>query len=151
MSAAEHHHDPATRRRRRQLSRTWAVMVISWSLIRTTVVWATLGDYGLDPWAYLAVDLGSASIDAVSTPRMVTQFVDHGWRQALRWALLSLTVFVLPDLYIFLGTRSLPTRIVVAICLIVSVLASVAVYGVVRKVKAGRALRTAAVPEPARV
>ena len=150
MSAAAHHPDAVSRRRRR-LSRTWAVMVISWSLIRTTVVWATLGDYGLDPWAYLAVDLGSASIDAFSTPRMVTQFIDHGWRRALRWALLSLTVFVLPDLYIFLGTRSLPTRIVVAICVIVCVMASVGVYGVVRKVKAGRLLRTAAVPAPVRV
>ena len=51
------HHDTATIRRRRRLSNTWALFVIGWSIIRTLIVWAAVGDYGLNPWLYLVLDL----------------------------------------------------------------------------------------------
>ena len=60
MPLALHHHDPATLARRKLLSRTWAGVVVGWSLIRTLIVWAAVGDYGLNPWIYLAIDLASA-------------------------------------------------------------------------------------------
>ena len=68
-------------------------------LVRTAIVWAAVGDYGLNPWLYLVLDLISASVDAVSTPRMVIRFVDDQYRKALQWAAVSLAAFVLPDVY----------------------------------------------------
>lgn len=135
------HHDPATLARRRRLSRTWAGVVVSWSLIRTLIVWAAVGDYGLNPWIYLAIDLTSAVVDAVTTPRMVLNFIDDHYRAALNWGVVSLGAFIVPDLYIFLGTRTLPTRIILVIMAIIAVTLSVGVVGVVRKIKAGRAAR----------
>ena len=93
MPLALHHHDPATLQRRRRLSYTWAGLVITWSLVRTLIVWAAVGDYGLNPWIYLGIDLASAGVDAVTTPRMVLSFIDDHYRQAVRWAsMTSITI-----------------------------------------------------------
>lgn len=143
MPSALQHHDAETLQRRKRLSRTWAGIVVVWSLIRTVLVWAAVGDYGLNPWIYLALDLGAAIIDAVTTPRMVLSFIDDHYRQAFKWAVISLTVFIIPDLYIFLGTRTLPTRIIVALSLIIGLTLTVGVVGVVRKIRKGRAEREA--------
>ena len=135
------HHDTATIRRRRRLSNTWALFVIGWSLIRTLIVWAAVGDYGLNPWLYLVLDLVSATIDAISTPRMVIRFVDDQYRKALQWALISLAAFVMPDIYIFAGTRTLPGKLIVIIVAVISVTLLAAVVAVLRKVRKGRELQ----------
>ncbi len=145
MPLALHHHDPATLARRKVLVRTWAGLVIGWAIIRTLIVWAAVGDYGLNPWIYLAIDLASACVDAITTPRMVLSFVDDQYKSAAKWALISLVAFIIPDLYIFIGTRELPTRIIVVVCVIISITLSVGVIGVARKVRAGRAAKAAAV------
>lgn len=125
------------------LSRTWAGVVVAWSLIRTLIVWAAVGDYGLNPWIYLAIDLSSACVDAITTPRMVLSFIDDHFRKATKWAFISLGAFIVPDLYIFLGTRTLPKRIIVLIVAIIVVTLTVGVFGIVRKIRVGRAARRA--------
>ena len=144
MQLALKHHDPAVLARRKVLARSWAAVVIGWSLIRTLIVWAAVGDYGLNPWIYLAIDLVCACVDAVTTPRMVLSFVDDEYRSAVKWAAISLIAFIIPDLYIFVGTRTLPTRIIVVVLVIISITLSAGVVGVVRKVKAGRRAKAAA-------
>jgi hypothetical protein len=136
-----HHHDAATLQRRRRLSYTWAAVVIGWSLIRTLIVWAAVGDYGLNPWIYLCIDLASAAVDAVTTPRMVLSFIDDHFRKASEWGAFSLVAFIVPDLYIFLGTRTLPLRIIVALIVIISLTLCAGVYGVARKIRKGRQQR----------
>lgn len=116
-------------------------MVIGWSLIRALLVWAVLGNYGLNPWMYLVVDLCAATIDAYATPKMVFDFVDDRFHQAAGWGLVALGAFLVPDLYIFLGSRTLPWSIVLTICLVISVTLTVGIVGVVRKVQTGRAAR----------
>ena len=143
MPFALRHHDPATQQRRRRLSYTWAGIVVAWSFIRTAIVWAAVGDYGLNPWIYLSLDLGSAVVDALSTPRMVLNFIDDHLRQAMKWALISLVVFIIPDLYIFLGTRTLPKKIIVVIVGIIALTLAVGVYGTQRKIRKGRAMKAA--------
>ena len=138
MTAELQPHDAETLQRRRRLSRTWAGIVVVWSLIRTVIVWAAVGDYGLNPWIYLSLDLSSAIVDAFTTPRMVLSFIDDHFKQAIKWAFISLVAFIVPDLYIFLGTRTLPTRIIVVVCLIIGLTLTVGVIGVVRRIRRGR-------------
>jgi hypothetical protein len=143
MPFALRHHDPETLQRRQRLSRTWAGIVVAWAGIRTIIVWAALHDYGINPWIYLSIDLASAITDAITTPRMVLDFIDDRFKQALRWALVSLAAFIVPDLYIFLGTKTLPKRIIVALCLIIAVTLTIGVVAVMRKIRKGRAERLA--------
>ncbi len=144
MQLALHHHDPAVLARRKALARSWAGLVIGWAVIRTLIVWAAVGDYGLNPWIYLSIDLMSACVDAFTTPRMVLSFVDDQYRAASKWAFISLVAFMIPDLYIFWGTRQLPTRIVVMVCVIISLTLTVGIVGVVRKVRSGRRAKAVA-------
>jgi len=139
MTAPSLQHDEATLRRRKHLSRTWAIIVVAWSLVRTVIVWAAVGDYGLNPWLYLALDLAAATVDAFTTPRMVLSFIDDRFKQAVKWAVISLVVFVIPDFYIFFGTRKLPHHLIVMLCLIIGLTLAVGVVGVVRRVRRGRA------------
>ncbi len=144
MRLALHHDDPAVLAKRKVIARSWAGIVIGWAIIRTLIVWAAVGDYGLNPWIYLAIDLASACVDAVTTPRMVLSFIDDQYKSAAKWAIISLVAFIVPDLYIFLGTRELPRRIIIIVCVIISITLSAGVISVVRKVRAGRAAKAAA-------
>ena len=137
------HHSKAVIKRRRRLSYTWAGMVLAWSFVRTLLVWAAVGNYGLNPWVYLAIDLCSAVTDAITTPRMVLSFIDERYRQAVGWGLIAVVAFMIPDVYIFLGTRHLPTSLIIIICSVIGVTLIIAVASVLRKVHKGRSERAA--------
>jgi hypothetical protein len=132
------HHSAETLRKRQLLSRLWAGAVIVWSVIRTLIVWAALGDYGLNPWVYLGIDLASAAVDAFTTPRMVLRFIDDHYKSAINWGLLSLVAFIVPDIYIFVGTRTLPKKVIVVLVLVIVTMLAIGVFSVVRKVRKGR-------------
>ena len=118
-------------------------MVLAWSFIRTLLVWAAVGDYGLNPWIYLSIDLCSAVIDAITTPRMVLSFIDEHYRQAVGWGVIALVAFIIPDVYIFLGTRHLPTNLIIIICSVIGLTLVIAVVSVLRKIHKGRSERAA--------
>jgi hypothetical protein len=130
--------DADKQRKRAAVSRAWAIAVMSWAFVRTLIVWAALGDYGLNPWVYLVIDLCCAAIDAVTTPRMVLNFIDGHYRSAVGWAVVSLVAFLTPDAYIFLGTRSLPVKLVIIVAIIIGITMSAAVISVLRKIRRGR-------------
>jgi hypothetical protein len=134
-------HSSHTLRKRRMYTRMWAAVVIAWSLIRTVIIWAALGDYGFNPWIYLCIDLVCSSIDAYTTPRMVLQFIDERYKPATKWGIISLIAYVMPDIYIFAGTRTLPTKVIVILCTVIASMLALAVVTVVRKVRIGRAAR----------
>src|SRR6187402_2735200 len=93
--------------RRHRLSVTWAVVVVAWSLIRAVVVWAGLSQYGVNPWAYLVIDLASAGIDAITTPKFVLALIDGKYHEAVKWGTFTLFAFIIPDVYIFKTTHEL--------------------------------------------
>ncbi|HEY7625853.1 MAG TPA: hypothetical protein VH761_02255 [Ilumatobacteraceae bacterium] len=128
-------------RKRQMMTRVWAAVVIAWSIIRTIIIWAALGDYGFNPWIYLCIDLVCSTIDAVTTPRMVLGFIDDRYRLAMKWGVVSLVAYVVPDVYIFVGTRTLPLKVIVILCTIITAMLCLAVLTVTRKVRAGRAAR----------
>ncbi len=133
------HHSVETLRKRQLLSRMWAALVIVWAVIRTVIIWAAVGDYGFNPWIYLSIDLVCATTDAITTPRMVLRFIDEHYRSAVNWAIISLVAFVIPDVYIFVGTRTLPRNVIVILSLVILVMLLLAVFSVVRKVRKGKA------------
>lgn len=134
-------HSAETLRKRQMLTRVWAVVVIAWSVVRTIVIWAALGSYGFNPWIYLTIDLICSTIDAITTPRMVLRFIDDRYRSALKWGGVSLVAYILPDVYIFEGTCTLPTKVIVILCLVIVIMTTLATITVVRKVRIGRAAR----------
>ncbi len=129
-------------RRRRYLSRAWALVVVAWAFGRTLLVWAAVGDYGINPWWYLTIDLTCASIDAFTTPRTVLALVDSRYTKAAMWGAASLAAFVIPDVYIFIATDHLPNSIVFAVLAVIAVTLTFTIVGIVRKVRKVSALPT---------
>ena len=70
---------------------------------------------------------------------MVLAFIDDHYKTAVKWAFVSLVAFIVPDLYIFLGTRTLPKRIIIVVSIIIGLTLTVGVVTVVRKIRKGRA------------
>ena len=136
LTAAQH-------QRRRLLSRAWAIVVIAWAFGRTLLVWAAVGDYGINPWIYLVIDLACASVDAITTPRTVLALIDGRHSEAMGWGSASLVAFIIPDIYIFIGTDRLPKSIVTIVCIVIVATLTFTIIGVRRKVLAGRAARAA--------
>ena len=136
-------HSAATLRKRQRLTRAWAAFVILWSVMRTVIIWAALGDYGFNPWIYLGIDLVCSTIDAVTTPRMVLRFIDDRYKSAIKWGSVSLVAFVLPDIYIFEGTRTLPKKVIVIMCVVILTMLGLAIVTIVRKIRKGREQRAA--------
>jgi hypothetical protein len=126
------------------LSRVWAGVVIAWSVIRTIIIWAALGDYGFNPWIYLGLDLVCSTIDAITTPRMVLRFIDDRYKSAIKWGVVSLVAYVVPDIYIFADTRTLPKKVIVILCAVILTMFGLAVMTIVRKVRKGREARAKA-------
>ena len=144
-------HSAETLRKRQLLTRAWAAIVIAWSVVRTIIIWAALGDYGFNPWIYLSIDLVCSATDAITTPRMVLRFIDDRHKSAVKWALVSLVAYVIPDVYIFEGTRTLPAKVIIVLCTVIAIMSPLAVIAVVRKVRVGRAVRLLAAEEAAAV
>ena len=132
-------HSAETMRKRLLLTRLWKSIVIGWAVVRTVIIWAALGKYGFNPWIYLGVDMACSIVYAVTTPRMVLDFIDGRYRSAVKWTLFALVAFIVPDIYIFIDTRTLPTRVVVILCAFIAAFVCLAVIGIVRKVRKGRA------------
>jgi hypothetical protein len=137
-------HTAETLRKRQMLTRVWAGVVIAWSIVRTIIIWAALGDYGFNPWIYLCIDLVCSTIDAFTTPRMVLSFIDDRYKTAIKWGILSLVAYIVPDVYIFEGTRRLPLKVIIVLCVVITAMTSLATVTVVRKVRIGRAARQVA-------
>ncbi len=134
-------HTAETLRKRQLLTRVWAIIVIAWSVVRTIIIWAALGSYGFNPWIYLSLDLVCSTFDAITTPKMVLRFIDDRHRSAIKWGVVSLVAYLVPDVYIFEGTRTLPLKVIVILCVVIVAMFSLATVTVVRKVRIGRAAR----------
>jgi len=149
MVIHQRQHSAETLRKRQMYTRLWGGIVIAWSVIRTIIIWAALGSYGFNPWIYLSIDLVCSTIDAFTTPKMVLRFIDDHYRSACKWGALSLVAYVTPDIYIFEGTRTLPTKVIVILCLVIGAMLSLAVITIVRKIRVGRAARAEALARAA--
>lgn len=125
--------------RRMVLARLWAVATVCWSFVRTLFAWVLLGDYGLNPWVYLCVDLSSSLVLGRSTPIMVVSFVDRERRRALRWAAITAVAYVVPDLFLFTSTHRIPPLTLAVLLTVMTTSVSVTTVTIVRRVRAARA------------
>lgn len=82
------------------LGKAWIVSILGYSVLRALIVWPTLGEYGVNPWAFLAIDVGTAWPYAYGQVRVVNAARSRDWGSTQRWALIALLAFVAPYAYI---------------------------------------------------
>lgn len=134
----------ADTRCRTACTRAWVTAVLVWSLARTVVVARTLGRYGVDPWAYGALDLAVSWPYAMATAGIVTNLVDGHRRAARRSAVLAVVSFLVPDVYLVLAGHGKPTLVYVVVVAAALLLAASALLTITLQLRAGRKERAQA-------
>ena len=127
---------------RRLVERLWVILVIAYGAGRAIVVWKALGQYGVNPWIYLALDVTSSWPYAVATARLVTSVIDREFSRAKSWGGLAAITFLIPDLYILAVARDVPTEVYVIIIAIISLLALLAMLSLFIKIRNRRRARS---------
>jgi len=122
------------------LGRSWAVGVVLFSAARALLAWPTLGRFGVDPWAFLAIDLITAppyGIAQAVTVKLLCR-TDRSWRDAAGWAVVVVVTFLAPYAYIFAASGSLPAGATAGVVVWMLVFGGIALWRTVRQVRAGR-------------
>ena len=147
---------PAGGQRRKRLERLWIVAGVAYGLVRVFVANATVRKYGVNIWAFAVVEIGTSFPYSLGSARLVTSLVDKSYRAATRWGMLAAVCFVAPESFIIItGERCsrrhpgrchrMPKRVYEVIGLVILVVGSLAIYGVILKV---RQARTREHPDP---
>lgn len=73
---------------------------MAYAVGRALIVWPTLGEYGINPWAFLGIDVGTAWPYAYGQLRVVKEARSKNWGGTQIWAAIALLSFVAPYAYI---------------------------------------------------
>lgn len=145
---------PARPERRKILERTWILVGFAYSLFRVFVANVTVRKYGVNIWAFAVVEIGSSFPYSLGTARLVTSLIDHNYRSALRWGTLAAVCFFAPEAFIVARARRcgrrhpgrcprMPREVYGALGILLIVVGSLAVWGVIRKVRQAHAQHAA--------
>jgi hypothetical protein len=118
--------------------RTWVFLVLAWAIIRTIAVKDFFGQYGIHPWAYLAIDLLSSIPYAHYSANLVITYLDKEWANTQKNFAFTTIFFYVPDIYIFTEANRIPKPLLAGFVISVFIFSTIAGYGIVKKIKDGR-------------
>jgi hypothetical protein len=118
--------------------RTWFFLVLAWALIRTIAVKDFFSAYGIHPYIYLLIDLLSSIPYAHYSANLVISYLDKKWDHARKNFLLTAIFFYVPDIYIFTAANKIPKPLLIGFIVSVLVFSTIAIVGIVRRIKDGR-------------
>lgn len=113
------------------LGRAWTLGILAFSVARALIAWPTLGQYGVNPWVFLLLDIVTAlpyGLGQALTVKILRSD-DRTTKDAVPWALVVIAAFLAPYIYIFWASGSMPT---LAYALVLTWMAVFAVLAVIR-------------------
>lgn len=111
---------------RRKGIRIWIALVLAWSIGRSLVVAKVFEKYGLNPQIYFAIDFLSSIPYAYASAQSLLTFLDKQRGKSIAWALLTIVMFYLPDIYIVMASRQVPPSTYLGFALILIALSALA-------------------------
>lgn len=100
------------------LGRAWVVGIVAFSAARALLAWPTLGQFGVNPWVFLFIDLTTAIPYGLGQAVTVKVLRDPVRRtlEAVPWATLVTVSFLAPYLYVFwVSKESMPAAAYVVV------------------------------------
>lgn len=101
-------------------------------------MWRYLSGYGVNPWGFAAVELGSSALYGWASARVVLTIVDRAWGSLWRVGPLAAAAYAVPDAYVFATLGHAPDGLVRTLVGIVGVSAVAAVVTLSREVRRRR-------------
>lgn len=119
------------------LGQMWTISVIVFCIARAVVVWPVLQTHGVNPWWFLAIDVGTAPLYGLGQAMGVKLMRDvrRPMRDALPWVAMLFVSFVAPYAYLLTSAGKLPGYVVAG------VVAWMVVFGVLAGIRMSREIR----------
>lgn len=119
------------------LGQMWTLTVVVFCVARAVVVWPVLQTHDVNPWWFLAIDVGTAPFYGVGQAMGVKLLRDESrpMRCALPWIAMLLVSFVAPYAYLLASAGKLPGYVVGGVVTWMVVFGVLAAYRMVREIR----------------
>jgi hypothetical protein len=116
----------------------WTSSVIIFCIVRAVVVWPTLVKYNVNPWWFLALDVGTAPTYGLGQVMGVKILRDKTRKvsDALPWICMVFISFVAPYAYVLASAGKLPSYVVVGVLLWLLVFGLLGAWRIIKEVRA---------------
>ena len=115
----------------------WTITVVVFCVARAAVVWPLLQENGVNPWWFLALDVGTAPTYGIGQAMGVKLMRDNRrpMRDALPWLAMLLVSFVAPYAYLLASAGKLPSYVIIGVVLWMLLFGGLAAVRMVREVR----------------
>jgi hypothetical protein len=113
----------------------WIVLVFGYSVARSLLVAATLRQYGINPYVFFIIDVGTATLYASAQVMALRALRERHLVKFAAWLGVVLVWFVAPYGYLMLSGRSMPVYVYAVIGVWFLLFAVIAVYNFLRRTR----------------
>lgn len=119
------------------LGQMWTLGVVVLCVARAVIVWPMLLEYGINPWWFLVLDVGTAPAYGLGQAMGVKILRDERrpMRTAMPWIAMVLVSFLAPYLYVLRSAGHLPSYVVYGVVLWMAVFGSLSAWRMARDVR----------------
>lgn len=120
----------------------WTITVVVFCALRAVVVWPVLVEHDVNPWWFLALDVGTSPTYGLGQAMGVKLLRDdrRPMRDALPWIAMLFVSFVAPYAYLLASAGKLPGYVIAGVILWMLVFGVLAAFRVRKEVRLGAAL-----------
>lgn len=122
--------------------KVWTLTVVGLCAARAVVAWPMLVQYGIDPWWFLVLDVGTAPAYGLGQA-MGVKVLRNDARpisDALPWVAMVLVSFLAPYLYVLSAAGHLPGYVIGGVLAWMAVFGTLGALRMAREVRAGDAV-----------
>ena len=122
------------------VGQAWTITVVIFCVARAAVVWPLLAEHNVNPWWFLALDVGTAPTYGIGQAMGVKLMRDERrpMKDALPWIAMLMVSFVAPYAYLLASAGQLPGYVVGGIVAWMVVFGALAAVRMSREVKAAK-------------
>lgn len=112
--------------KRKQGLNLWVLLVLAWAIIRAYFVNNIFYKYGVNGKIHLFIDLASSIPYAICSGKALFAYLDRNRKSFIFQSVIATISFYLPDLYIFLAAKHVPTGTYFGLALWVLIMSTLA-------------------------
>ncbi len=119
------------------LGKAWTGTVVLFCLARAVAIWPALVRYNVNPWWFLALDVGTAPTYGIGQAMAVKILRNErrSPRDALAWIAMVIASFLAPYLYVLASAGHLPLYVIGGVVAWMAVFGALAAYRMAREIR----------------
>lgn len=117
--------------------KAWTGTVVLFCVLRAVAIWPALHHYGVNPWWFLALDVGTAPPYGIGQAMAVKILRNErrSPREALPWIAMVIVSFLAPYLYVLFSAGHLPIYVIGGVVAWMAGFGALAAYRMAREIR----------------